>query len=213
MVAICPSGTAASEDAIHGLRDAHREALLLPAAMEGVRPRWVSDRIAFRFLETNVRTYVHVGGRDPGVYFFSLDAASRVAVAIARNRWGLPYFNARMRMEQRDGSISYVCRRLGPNGPRLSVRYEVLDDLGTGDPGTLEHFLIERYLLFVERRGALWSGQVHHTPYPLRRARVVDLYDELVGAARLPQPQGPPPLVHYSPGVDVEVFWPRRATR
>jgi uncharacterized protein len=179
---------------------------LVPFAMEGVRPRWSPNRIAFRFLETNVRTYVHVGGRDPGVYFFSLDAASRVAVAVARSRWGLPYFNARMRMERRDGSIDYHCTRVGPNGARLSVRYQVSDDLGAAEPGTLDHFLIERYLLFVKRRGHLWSGQVHHPPYPLRRASVTELHDELVAAAGLPQPKDPPARVHYSPGVDVEVF-------
>jgi uncharacterized protein YqjF (DUF2071 family) len=43
---------------------------LVPFAMLGVRPVWLPERMGFDFLETNVRTYVHTGGRDPGVYFF-----------------------------------------------------------------------------------------------------------------------------------------------
>ncbi len=46
-----------------------------------------------------MRTYVHRRGRDPGVWFFSLDAANPVAVAIARATFGLPYFHARMCVE------------------------------------------------------------------------------------------------------------------
>src|SRR5256885_16970604 len=42
------------------------------------------------FLELNVRTYVTAGGK-PGVYFFSLDAASPVAVRVARRFFHLPY--------------------------------------------------------------------------------------------------------------------------
>ena len=43
------------------------------------------------FHETNVRTYVRLGGRDPGVWFFSLDAANGVAVELARSLFHLPY--------------------------------------------------------------------------------------------------------------------------
>src|SRR4051794_36864353 len=47
---------------------------LVPFTMTGVRPVW-SPPIApiSNFHETNVRTYVHVEGRNPGVWFFSLD--------------------------------------------------------------------------------------------------------------------------------------------
>ena len=55
------------------------------------------------------------------------------------------------------------------------------------------------------RRGQLWRGQVHHSPYPLQRATLLGLNDELIGAAGLPQPSTPPPLVHYVKGVDVNI--------
>ena len=71
---------------------------LIPFAIEQARPVGPPASLALGFLETNVRTYVHLRGRGPGVYFFSLDAASRLAVAGARLGFGLPYYHARMRM-------------------------------------------------------------------------------------------------------------------
>jgi uncharacterized protein YqjF (DUF2071 family) len=84
---------------------------LVPFLMLGVRPAWLPEQLGFDFLEANLRTYVHVDGRDPGVYFFSLEAASWLAVRAARLGWGLPYHHARMRMEKADGCIAYESRR------------------------------------------------------------------------------------------------------
>jgi uncharacterized protein YqjF (DUF2071 family) len=108
-------------------------------------------------------------------------------------------------MRTYDGGIRYESIRDGAPEPRLSVHYAVGSPLGPAAPGTLEHFLCERYLLFVDRRGTLLRGQVHHTPYPVQRAEVIDLHDDLVVAAGLPRPAHAP-LVHWASGVDVEVF-------
>ena len=177
---------------------------VVPFAMEGVRPRLVPELAAFEFLETNVRTYVVRDG-EPGVYFFSLEAASRLAVAAARVAFGLPYHYARMQMQEEGGIVHYATKRAS-TGASHEVRYRVGDPLGASKLGTLEHFLLERYLLFTERDGASRRGQVHHTPYPAHRASLVDVHDELVSAAGLPAVSGQPAHVHYSPGVDVEVF-------
>jgi uncharacterized protein len=59
------------------------------------------------FAELNVRTYVTVAGR-PGVYFLSLDAASRLAVVGARLTYRLPYFHARMRVSRAARRIRYA---------------------------------------------------------------------------------------------------------
>ena len=182
---------------------------LTPFAVRAARPIGVPKALGLSFLETNVRTYVHVGGREPGVYFFSLDAASLIGVVGARLSLGLPYFPARMHARRRGGVVEYAARRLTDGGPCLAVRYEVGEPLGASRPGTLEHFLLERYLLHLERWGKLWSVQVHHAPYAVERAHVVELRDELSAADGLPEPPGLPPLVHYSPGVDVEIFSPR----
>jgi hypothetical protein len=179
---------------------------LVPFAMRRVRPWWAPERVAFDFLETNVRTYVHVDGQDPGVYFFSLDASSRVAVAVARRQFGLPYHFARMRLARDGNALTYASRRLAGVRPRSLVRAVPGEHLGPSAPGTLEHFLLERYILHVEGHGGLMLGRVHHTPYPVQGAGVLEIGDELVAAAGLPRPATPPPIIHFSAGVDVEIF-------
>jgi len=177
---------------------------VVPFAMEGVRPAWCPERLAFQFLETNVRTYVSHRGR-PGVYFFSLEAASRIAVWTARLVWGLPYYQAAMSMTRNNERVSYATRRRG-SGASHRVEYRIGDWLGPAAPGTLEFYLLERYLLFVARRGRLDCGQVHHSPYPAQRATVEQVHDELVAAAGLPPVDRLPDWVHYAAGVDVEIF-------
>jgi uncharacterized protein YqjF (DUF2071 family) len=182
---------------------------VVPFAMEGVRPRFLPELAALRFLETNVRTYVVRNG-EPGVYFFSLEAFSRIAVATARAAFSLPYHHARMSLRDTDGVTHYLTERTA-TGVRHEVRYRVGEFLGPSPPDTLEHFLLERYLLFTERRGVPFKGQVHHVPYPAHRAEVIEMNDQLVAAAGLPAVAGMPRHVHYSPGVDVEVFALERA--
>jgi uncharacterized protein YqjF (DUF2071 family) len=184
---------------------------LVPFAMQAVRPWWLPAQLSFRFLETNVRTYVVSPTGEPGVYFYSLDAASRLAVWAARTAWRLPYFYADM-TERRgaddigaDNITDYrVARRASP--AQLAVRYRVGEPLGQSRLGSLEHFLLERYLLFTPCRGQLLRGQVHHAPYPAHRACLLDYSSNLITTAGLPVGGNHPDHVHYSPGVDVEIF-------
>ncbi|MGE0758002.1 MAG: YqjF family protein [Pirellulaceae bacterium] len=182
---------------------------LVPFAMRGVRPAWWPRWCGQSFLETNVRTYVVHEGR-PGVYFLSLEAASGPAVWAARRFWGLPYFWADMHMTRTGDEVSYGSQRRRGSA-RLAVRYRIGKPLGESAPDSREFFFLERYLLFVERRSRLYVGQVHHRPYPAQSAQVLEISDELIQAAGLGAVTGPPALVHYSPGVDVEVFALRRA--
>jgi hypothetical protein len=46
---------------------------LTPFVVQSARPLGVPRNLGLAFLETNVRTYVHLEGGQPGVYFFSLD--------------------------------------------------------------------------------------------------------------------------------------------
>ncbi len=177
---------------------------VVPFEMEGVRPWWWPKSCAMSFLELNLRTYVTCQGR-PGIYFFSLEANSRLAVWGARTGWGLPYYYARASVKRTDDVVEYATRRPG-YGPGHSTRYRVGGELGPSEPGTLQHFFLERYLLFVERRGKVYSGQVHHVSYPAFDATVLEVQDELIAAAGFPAVSTPPAFAHYSPGVDVEVF-------
>jgi uncharacterized protein YqjF (DUF2071 family) len=182
---------------------------VVPFTMEGVRPRGLpAVRAISNFHELNVRTYVHVGGRDPGVWFFSLDAANGLAVRIARAFWHLPYFKAVMNLEASGSEVRYTSERRWPEPTPASFacRYTVGERLSPAAPGTFEHFLVERYLLYADAgRAGIQRGQVHHTPYPLQSASVAQLEHDLFEKAGLPAPEGAPHVL-WSPGVDVEVF-------
>ena len=178
---------------------------LVPFVVQAARPLGAPRNLGLRFLETNVRTYVHLRGREPGVYFFSLDAASALAVLGARVSLGLPYFLARGRLR---GS-NYRLRRLGRAGGHCEVDYAVGTPLGPAEPGSLDFFLIERYVLHARRGPSLWSVQVHHRPYPLQGVQVRQLRQSLTDADGLPTVLDGSPLAHFSPGVDVAIFPPR----
>jgi uncharacterized protein len=184
---------------------------IVPLQMRAVRGARIPAALGLNFLETNLRTYVHVGGRDPGVYFFSLDASSRIAVAVARHQAGLPYYFARMSMSDDRGITTARLRRAAATGPRALLRYQMGELLGPSQPGTLEHFLLERYLLHVMRSGELHTMQVHHQSYLARRATVLEAHEELFQAVGLPAAAGLPPIAHYAEGVDVEIFGPWKA--
>ncbi len=177
---------------------------VVPFEMEGIRPWWWPESCSLKFLETNLRTYVVCNGR-PGIYFFSLEANSQLAVFGARAGWSLPYYYATAAIRKSGNQVEYeTCRPNG--GAKHAVRYQVERELGPSQPGTLEHFLLERYLLFVERQGKILAGQVHHSPYPAFDATVLSVDDGLMPAAGFPKTSTWPYFSHYSPGVDVEVF-------
>jgi hypothetical protein len=186
------------------LHDGNAYVGVVPFLMRGVRPRGCPEKLAFNFLETNVRTYVHYNGQ-PGVFFFSLEANSRLAVWAARAGWSLPYHHAKMQYHREGDEVFCESRRSG-TGHRHHVRYRIGQRLGASTPDTLEHFLLERYLMFVKRKGRILLGQVHHQPYPAQQAEVLEVQDELVAAAGLPPPLKPPCYAHYAEDVDVEVF-------
>ena len=190
---------------------------LVPFHMAGVRPWWSPSVPGIsEFHETNVRTYVHWQGRDPGVWFLSLDAANALACRLARWGWHLPYHHARMDV-QRDGCrVRYASTRnesaqramlqieANIGSPLPSLRQDMPP--GQATPGTLEHFLAERYLLYARSpRGRIYQGQVHHTPYPLREATIVDFQETLLAANGIPR-AAQPCHVLFSDGVQVEVF-------
>ena len=124
-----------------------------------------------RIPELNCRTYVTAGGK-PGIFFFSLDAASRFAVWGARAFYHLPYFPARMHVEERNGAIAYSSSRLRGGAAVFRGSYAPTSPPRRAAPGSIEHFLVERYCLYTVWRGAAYRGDIHHLPWPLQDASV-----------------------------------------
>jgi uncharacterized protein YqjF (DUF2071 family) len=183
---------------------------LIPFAIQASRPAGAPDRLGMSFLETNLRTYVRSPQGEPGVFFFSLEASSWLAVAGARVGYALPYFPARMECHKDPDRATFryrTVRRLGGAGALLEAAWQVGSERGTAAPGSRDAFLVERYLLFAQRRGRILRARVRHLPYPLRAATVTSLEETLCAQAGLPAMPASPPVVHFSPGVDVDLFW------
>jgi uncharacterized protein len=153
------------------------------------------------FLELNTRTYVALDGK-PGIYFFSLDAQSTLAVEAARRLYRLPYFRANMNADF-GADVEYSSERA--EGTRASFRgtYRPVSDPESPVPGSLEHFLTERYCLFTMHEGRPHWAQIHHPPWPLQRAEA-EIAENTMAPAALEL--GGEPLLHYSRRQDV-VIW------
>jgi uncharacterized protein len=183
---------------------------VVPFFMRGVRPRWCPPVPGIsNFQELNLRTYAFDEQGRPGVWFISLDANQRLAVWWARRFFGLPYQNAVMRAEwnRRTGDVRYSSQRVGTR-PHLTCRYEYAPDgkALSATPGTLEFFLVERYLLFAQTPLGLKTGQVHHPPYQCSPVQLGHWDEHLIELAGLPLPGRPPDHSLVSRGVSVEIF-------
>jgi uncharacterized protein len=172
----------------------------------GHRFGWVSN-----FCETNVRTYVRDREGRSGIWFFSLDAARLGAVLTARATYRLPYFWSRMRLDEHDHTFAYTCRRRCPD-PRSTtskIAVRVGEPFEPSELHQRDHFLTARWVLFSSAGDRTRFARAFHSPWPLHRAELLDVDDQLIVAAGLPSPQGDP-IVHYSPGVDVRIGRPQR---
>jgi len=184
---------------------------LIPFFME-VRPAW-GWRVPWllEFPETNVRTYVRGPDGDTGVWFFSLDATRLAAVITARSTYRVPYFWSKMAVARSGRIMDYstVRRWPGPRHARSGVQIKIGDPIAPSEVTSFENYLTARFTLFGTWGSRLLKARAAHPVWNLHRAEARLYEDELVRAAGLPQPQGPP-LTLWSPGTDVRVGFPKR---
>jgi uncharacterized protein YqjF (DUF2071 family) len=181
---------------------------IVPFHMTNVSPRgvpslpWISE-----FPELNVRTYVRAGDK-PGVYFFSLDAASTLAVQAARLLLNLPYFTAAMSVTPDGANVRYESRRQGDATATLAGSYRPLGPPSAPAAGSLEHFLTERYCLYnLDHRGAPYRLEIHHPPWPLQPADAELTRNTMAEAAGVSLPDMKP-LLHFSKRQDMVAWAP-----
>jgi uncharacterized protein YqjF (DUF2071 family) len=179
---------------------------LTPFLMEGVRSPglpavpWLS-----RFGEINVRTYVRDRHNRSGIWFFSLDAARLPAVLAARVGYWLPYFWSDVSVRVTGGQLGYRCRRRRPGrGARCDAEVAMGLPLTEAERDEAALFLTVRYRLFTMVAGRLAVAEAEHPSWPLCRAKVLGLDQNLLQRAGLPAPTGDP-LAHASPGVPVRI--------
>lgn len=178
-----------------------------------LRPRylpalpWLSE-----FPELNVRTYVSLGGK-PGVYFFSLDAGSAIAVAGARAAYHLPYFTARMSTSRGEsGTVTYLSHRTDRRGKPadFAARYRPIGPVEPSATGTLDHWLTERYCLYAtDAARHVYRAEIHHHPWPLQAVEAEIETNTMAAAAGIKLPSVAPRLA-FASLLDVVVWAPSR---
>jgi uncharacterized protein YqjF (DUF2071 family) len=181
---------------------------VVPFRMTNVRPRWIPPVPGLSaFAEINVRTYVTCDGK-PGVWFFSLDAVNHLAVWGARWSFHLPYYFADMTVQERDGRIHYHTTRrpVAPGEAHFTAVYGPTGAVYFSQPGSLEHWLTERYCLYAaDRHGHIHRSDIHHARWPLQPA-VLDLKCNTMTAPLRVTLPATEPLLHFARRLDV-VAW------
>lgn len=179
---------------------------VVPFLMTDVRLRGLPPvPLTHRLQELNVRTYVILDD-EPGVYFFSLDASNLLEVEIARVWFRLNYFHAGMTMYHYGGTIHYSSRREDPRAKpgTLAARYRPSGPAERSEPGSLVHWLTERYALYAaDGRGGVWRGRISHPQWPLQPADAEFPVNDVAQSHGLPLPDTAP-LLHYAESINIQ---------
>lgn len=183
---------------------------LVPFELSRLAVRQAPHRLRLAFPEINVRTYVTAQGQ-PGVWFFSLDAASLLAVLGARAAYHLPYFWASIQMREQDGWIDFSSQRRGGNDAGFTGRYRPIGPVCESAPDSLERWFTARYCLYTANRaGHILRADVNHDPWPLQPAEAEIALNTIVSAQRITLHDSP--ILHYASRTDVVTWGLERVT-
>ena len=176
---------------------------LVPFRMTGVTLRGVpSLPVLSHFPEMNLRLYVEHDGK-PGVWFVSLDAARVSAVLAARLFAHLPYFVSRMRVTPKGAAVQYSSRRVSNRAVAFRGTYEPIGPVRESEPGSIQHFLTERYCLYTENGpDNRYRLEIHHPPWPLQSAAARFLINQVAEPQGIALPDTAP-LLHFSRRIHV----------
>ncbi|MFB6073548.1 MAG: YqjF family protein [Haloarculaceae archaeon] len=185
---------------------------VVPFTNVDVRPTWVPTGWGFPLPELNLRTYVRHAGR-PGVYFFSLDAQGVLGVGGARLFHHLPYYYARIGLEESGETVRFESRRRHPGArpARFRGTYAPEGERFRAASDSLASFLTDRDRYFTEAPdGSLRYALVRHEPWPLFDASVTIDANTLFAANGFDRPETEPVFL-YSPRVETRASPGRRA--
>ncbi|TXK75929.1 YqjF family protein [Paenibacillus sp. N3.4] len=182
---------------------------VVPFHMSGVRPRGTPALPYFStFPEINLRTYVTINGK-PGVYFFSLDAHHKFAVAVARAVFHLPYFYGHINIQHiTDDYIQYHSVRKDNRAQRgeFLAKYKPSSPIHTAAEDSLEHFLTERYCLYCsDHQDNVYRGEIDHNPWPLQVAEAEMMINTLPSSFGITLPHTQP-ILHFAKQLHVKIW-------
>ncbi len=176
---------------------------VVPFRMASVRFRFTPAFAPLsNFPEVNLRTYVTAEGKA-GVYFFSLDTPSLLAVLLGRWLYHLPYRKARQRVAMREGSVYFESATTAQPSAGIIGAVHPVGAERIASPASLEHFLTERYCFYsTDKAGSLLRCDVEHEPWPLQRAKAELTDNSLLTGLPIEDPLAPA-YCHLSRGVSV----------
>lgn len=173
----------------------------------GMRPRFLPPIPGVdNYLELNVRTYVKFNGKS-GVYFFSLDADSWLAVEATTKTKFLPYRHAQMKMSNQKGLWTFESRRTHKNSApdTLKLKYEIVPGIIRED--TFGYWATERYCLWTKPKNRLLRVDISHPPWTLNYIEGEILWNSMAsflpGSLHLSQP-----VSHFGGTVKARFFPP-----
>jgi uncharacterized protein len=182
---------------------------IVPFWMNGIRRNGLPALPGLSgFAELNVRTYVTTPDGKPGVWFFSLDAAHRIGVRVARRCYHLQYYDACIKWRREGETIDYASRRLHPGAPSVQFagRYRPTGPPERSTPGTLPHWLTARYCLYAaSKQGRVVRAEINHDPWPLQPAELEISENTMCDPLGVTLPETPP-LLHFARRIDA-VSW------
>ena len=205
-------------------RDGSAWVSVLPFVLVNAGLRGTPSVTRLAFPELNVRTYVRYRG-DPGLFFFSIDVGSSLVAGTVARTTRLPVHYARMRVGSGGGRVGFSSIRdarpferdetashvssARDTPARFEATYEPVDDSFESEPGTLEHWLVERRRFYAPTNGGLLAGEIAHDPWPLQPADVTIHENTMFEANGLPTPTEEP-IVHYCGELEMTGSIPRR---
>lgn len=131
--------------------------------------RWVANH---EFL--NVRTYVR-HGVETGIFFLAEWVPKRIATWLGPPLFGLPYRFGRIEYEHGERVMR---GRVGDreSGFSYHAKLDGAKCFAPSEPGSLDEFLLERYVAFTEWHGLRRRFRVAHEPWP--QARLEAMVDD-----------------------------------
>jgi uncharacterized protein YqjF (DUF2071 family) len=160
------------------------------------------------FPEVNFRTYVRHKGVS-GVYFLGLECGQAMVDLGARLFFKLPYNPAAVSID-REGEWFHCESKRADDDPsaRLRVRYRPRGKARPVEDGSLEHFLVERYTMFVvdPDTRVVRRGDVRHEPWRVHQKVDLSLLETTIPAAVGLRLAAEPDHVGFSPGIDTQTF-------
>lgn len=180
---------------------------VVPFQMSGVRFRGLPAVPGTdRFPELNIRTYVTLDGK-PGVYFFNLDAANRLAVWAAKRFYHLPYQHAEMQLQKDGQIIQFDSKRTNANDARLVCSYEPISEPFFAQKGSFDEWVTERYCFYtVNKKGIPLRCDILHRPWQLQEAKAEFEQNTILSKQGI-NVESDVPILHFSKIIEVRA-WP-----